>query len=402
MNAPQAPVVNVPLSKRVKSLKPSPTLALSAKAKEMAAQGHDVISLSVGEPDWDTLTVAKEAGIVAIQEGFSKYTAGNGIPELRKAIASITTKELGVPFSPDDVTVSSGGKFVIFEIFQCLLDDGDEVIIPAPYWVSYPPMAELAGGKPVIVSGLPNSKLTADRLASAITAKTKVLVLNSPSNPTGLMYSRSELLALAEVLRLNPHVFILSDDIYNRLVFEGDLAPHILHVAPDLKDRTIVMNGASKTYSMTGWRVGWALATPVLIKAMNNFGSQSVSQACSISQRATLAALLHGEPELRSALKMLRGRRDSVVAAFQAVPFVKASLPDGAFYVWLDIREFCQKANMNSADFSARLLAEHKVAVVPGVEFGEEGFVRLSYAIDEKRALEAVDRINSFVTNLVK
>jgi aspartate aminotransferase len=395
------------LSKKAKSLKPSPTLALAAKAKELQAQGKDVISLSVGEPDWDTLDCAKRAGILAIEKGQSKYTPANGLPELRKAIAEQTSKDLGLQYTADDVTVSSGGKFVIYAALQCVVDAGDEVIIPAPYWVSYPVMVELAGGTPVIAQteAKSNFKLTADGIAKVITPKTKVLILNSPSNPTGLMYSRAELSALADVLKKHPHVLILSDDIYNRLVFDQPLAPQILHVAPELRDRTLVMNGASKTYSMTGWRVGWALGPAAWIKAMTNYASQSVSQAATMSQLATLAAIREGEAELQKAMIELKRRRDRSVELLKTVPGIQLTPPDGAFYLWPDIRaafgkSFQGKKITNSSEFSALLLEHKNVAVVPGIEFGSDGFVRLSYALSEKRMVEAIDRIRQFFAEL--
>ncbi|MCB0349601.1 MAG: pyridoxal phosphate-dependent aminotransferase [Bdellovibrionales bacterium] len=395
------------ISLRAKNLKPSPTLALAAKAKELIAQGHDVISLSVGEPDWDTLECAKQAGRKAIDDGFSKYTPSNGIPELRKAIAAQTNADLKTDYTPDEVTVTAGGKFVIFAALQCAIDPGDEVIIPAPYWVSYPVMVELAGGTPVtaVCDETVNFKLTPEILQKHITPKTKMLILNSPSNPTGLMYSKEELAALAQVLRDHPRILILSDDIYNRLVFGGELAPHILQVAPELKPRVLVMNGASKTYAMTGWRVGWALGPQVWIKAMTNYQSQSVSQAASMSQKATLAAIEHGAPELKKAMTELSARKDRAVSLLSQVSGIQVANPDGAFYIWPDIRKLLGKSYKGkklatSSDFSVALLEAQNVAVVPGVEFGLDGFVRLSFALKEPRMVEAMERIKKFVADL--
>jgi aspartate aminotransferase len=395
------------ISKKAKALKPSPTLALAAKAKELAASGRDVISLSVGEPDWDTLPSAKKAGLEAIEKGVTKYTPANGTPELRKLIAEQTSQDLKLEFKADDVTVSSGGKMVIYIALQTILDEGDEVIIPAPYWVSYPVQVELAGGKNVFVPTTLETqfKMTAAQLEKVITPKTKLLIFNSPSNPTGLMYTDKELKALAEVLKKHPHVYILSDDIYNRLVFEGELAPHLLLVAPELKDRVLVMNGASKTYSMTGWRVGWALGPQTWIKAMTNYASQSVSQAASMSQAATAAAIKNCGAELKTSLVELKKRRDMAVERMKSIPGVETLPPDGAFYLWPDIRNtFGKKYNgksiNNSSDFSALLLEEKNVAVVPGVEFGMEGYVRMSFALNEKRMIEAIDRIRDFVIAL--
>lgn len=395
------------LADRVSSLKPSPTLALAAKAKELAAQGHKVIALSVGEPDWDSFEVAKKAGIEAIQNGFSKYVPSNGIPELRKAIAIQTKKETGVEYSPDDVTVSTGGKFVIFSALQSLLNKGDEVIIPAPYWVSYPTMVELAEGTPVIVScpAKCNFKLTRELLAKAITPKTRLLILNSPSNPTGVSYTKAELKELADVLRDHPQVLVMSDDIYNRLVFEGGVAPHLLHVAPELKDRILIVNGAAKTFSMTGWRVGWALGPQAWIKAMTNYQSQSVSCAASMAQKATLAAIEQGEPELQKAIKQLKIRRDFVCGLLDKVPGVKNGCPDGAFYVWPDISSFFGKSYngkkiTGSGEFAQALLEDQKVVCVPGNEFGLDGYLRISYVISDSAMTEAVDRLKAFIAKL--
>lgn len=395
------------ISKRAKNLKPSPTLALAAKAKELAAQGHDVISLSVGEPDWNTFECANKAGIAAIQEGFTKYTPANGIPELRKAIALQTSQDLKISYSADEVTVSTGGKFVIFSALQCAIDPGDEVIIPAPYWVSYPTMVELASGVPVIAvcDEAVNFKLTPAILQKHLTSKTKMFILNSPSNPTGLMYSREELAALVEVLRDHPKVLILSDDIYNRLVFSGEIAPHILHVAPELRPRVLVMNGASKTYSMTGWRVGWALGPTEWIKAMTNYQSQSVSQAASMAQRAALKAIENGESELKTSMHELILRKNRAVELLSKINGLGATVPDGAFYIWLDIRSLLGKfygANClaTSSDWSAALLDSQKVAVVPGLEFGLDGFVRMSFALKSARMEQAIERIKLFVSGL--
>ena len=399
------------LAQRVQSLKPSPTLALAAKAKELSAQGHNVIALSVGEPDWDSFESAKTAGIQAIQSGFSKYTPSNGIPELRQAIAKQTLKETGVQYSADEVTVSTGGKFIIFSALQTLLSRGDEVLIPAPYWVSYPTMVELAEGTPVIIvcDESVGFKLTPALLEKSITPQTRLLILNSPSNPTGVMYSKEDLKALAQVLQKHPNVLIMSDDIYNRLVFDGgeggSVAPHLLHVAPELKDRILIVNGAAKTFSMTGWRVGWGVGPLAWIKAMTNYQSQSVSCAASFAQKATLQAILEGEAELKSALVQLKKRRDAAVAWLREVPGVTVSDPNGAFYVWPNIRShFGKKWNgralQNSSDFSQALLEDQKVVCVPGQEFGLDGYLRISYVVNDAAMKEAVERLKAFVAKL--
>lgn len=396
------------LSKRVSSLKGSPTLALAAKAKELKAAGKDVISLSVGEPDWDTFDSIKRAGIAAIEGGQTKYTPAGGTIELKTAIASQTSSDLGLEWKPSEVTVSSGGKYVIFSALQSLVDPGDEVIVPAPYWVSYPDMVQLAGGTPVIATAGKETrfKLNAEALQNAISPRTKLLILNSPSNPTGEMYSREELSALAEVLKANSHVMVLSDDIYNRLVFNDEgLAPHILHVAPELKDRTVIVNGVSKTYSMTGWRLGWALGPAELIAAMGRYQSQSTSCASSITQAASVQAIEGAGPELKQALKLLKTRRDFVYKKLSAIEGIEVTEPQGAFYIWPDVSSFFGKSFQGqeingSHDFANALLGSETVVAVPGKDFGLEGFLRLSYALGEERMQEAMDRLERFTQQI--
>lgn len=289
------------LAKRTKLMKPSPILMLAAKANELKASGKDVISMTIGEPDWDTYGSIKDAAIASIKEGKTKYTPANGIPDLREAIAEQISSDLNVNYSANDVTVTSGAKFILFSALQSLCDPGDEVILPAPFWASYSTMVELAEGRPRVVVCGPehNFKLTGPLLEQAINPKTKALLLNSPSNPTGMFYSRQELTAVAEVLRKHPHVMVISDDIYNRLCHEDcDLAPHILHVAPDLKDRVLVMNGASKSYAMTGWRLGWAAGPKTLIDAMTAYQSQAVSCASATSQYAALHAIKNSDSDV--------------------------------------------------------------------------------------------------------
>ena len=394
------------LSKRAKNLKPSPTLALAAKAKDLKAQGQNVISLTVGEPDWDTFAIVKKAGIVAIENGETKYTPANGLPELRKAIAEQVSRDLSLSYTPEEVTVSAGGKFVIFSALQALIDPGDEVIIPAPYWVSYPAQVELAEGCPVIVPTQKENRftLTAKELEAAITDKTKMLILNSPSNPTGNMYSESSLAELAEVLKKHSQILVMSDDIYNRLVFnERGLAPHLLEAAPELKNRVIIINGVSKTYSMTGWRLGWALGSREVIGAMTNYQSQSVSCAAAFTQKASLQALVEAGGDLKESLVKLKKRRDFVIEALKSLPNVSVEVPDGAFYVWPDIsfylgKKWGDRKINTSNEFAALLLEKEMVATVPGLEFGQEGYLRLSYALSEAKVHEAIKRLQNFLS----
>lgn len=396
------------LSEKAKSLKPSPTLQLAAKAKELKSEGHDVVSLSVGEPDWDTFESIKKAGVEALQNGQTKYTPSNGIPELRKAIADQFKKDVGLEYSPDQVTVSSGAKFIIFSALQMICDPGDEVIIAAPYWVSYPTMVELAGGMPrvVVCNKASSFKLTPELLKEAISKKTKAVILNSPSNPVGNMYSIEEFKALGDVLKDHPNIVVLSDDIYNRLVFnEKGLAPNLLEACPELKDRTIVVNGPSKTYSMTGWRLGWALGPKDIISAMTKYQSQSVSCAAGFTQTAVAHAIKNSDDELKQALVKLKQRRDYVYEKLSAVDGIEVDAPEGAFYIWPDISSFIGKSYegnkiKSSKDFSAFLLEDQMVVAVPGVEFGLDGYLRISYALSEDRMSQAIDRIKAFVAKL--
>ncbi|MEN0058085.1 MAG: pyridoxal phosphate-dependent aminotransferase, partial [Bdellovibrio sp.] len=332
----------IQLSKRAQNLKPSPTLFLVAKAKELAAQGHDVVSLTVGEPDWPTFKAPSEAGLEASQKGITKYTPASGTVELRKAIAEKIKAELNLDYLPKEISVASGAKYSIFAALQMLCSPGDEVVIATPYWVSYPAMVELADGVPHIVEcgEKENFKITPELLDRAIHSKTRAFLFCSPSNPTGLQYSAEELKALAEVLRRHPQVTIISDDIYNRLVFDGTkVAPHILQVAPDLKERTILINGGSKAYSMTGWRIGWAAGPENVITAMADYQSQSTGSPSSISQHALLAALKSSENDIAEVVKKLVTRKNFGMKELATVPGFKIAEPQGAFYFWVDIQK---------------------------------------------------------------
>lgn len=397
------------LAKRTKLMKPSPILMLAAKANELKASGKDVISMTIGEPDWDTYDSIKEAAIASIKEGKTKYTPANGIPDLRKAIADQFTSDLKIEFNPAQVTVTAGAKFILFSALQCLCDPGDEVILPAPFWASYGTMVELAEGRPKIVVCGPEHgfKLTGKLLESAIGPKTKVLLLNSPSNPTGMFYSKEELTAVAEVLRKHPNIMVISDDIYNRLCHDsGDLAPHILHVAPDLRDRVLVMNGASKSYAMTGWRLGWAAGPKTLIDAMTAYQSQAVSCASATSQYAALYAIKNSANDVKKTVELLKQRRDFIMTELSKIDGIKAFKPEGAFYIWMDVQKFIGRKHRGvemhgSGDLSAALLDHHLVAVVPGVEFGVEGYFRLSFALENSKAKVGCDRMNEFFKSLV-
>lgn len=399
------------LSLRAQNLKTSPTLFLVAKAKELAAKGHDVISLTVGEPDWETFPVIQQAGQQAILDGQTKYTPAQGTVELRKAIAARISTELGQSYGPNDVVVGPGAKFVIFSALQMLCDPGDEVIISAPFWVSYPTMIELAGGVPKIVEcGQDvNFKLTADKLAQAITSQTKAFLYCSPSNPTGLAYSVEELKAIAEVLRKNPQVMVISDDMYNRLNFETcAVAPHLLHVAPDLKDRVVAINGGSKAYSMTGWRIGWGVGPTALIKAMGDYQSQATGCPSSIAQSALLKGLSACDEDISKVNQLLLKRRDHAVNELKKIPEFTVTIPDGAFYLWVHLGSLIGKTYnrksggssmhngktiQSSREFCDILLEDYYVATVPGIECGLEGYLRLSFATSEQLVTKAILRL---------
>ncbi len=396
------------LSQRAQSLKTSPTLFLVAKAKELQSQGHDVISLTVGEPDWPTYPAASEAGIEAIRQGITKYTAANGTVELRKAIVARTQIDLNQTYAINEVVVTSGAKFAIFAALQVLCDSTDEVIIHSPYWVSYPTMVELAGAKPVLVTCTEetNFKITADLLKKNITENTKIFLFCSPSNPTGFVYTKQELQALAEVLKQHPRIVIITDDMYNRLMFDGsNCAPNILQVAPEFKDRTIIINGGSKAYSMTGWRIGWGLGPQKIIQAMGDYASQSTGAPSSIAQHAAVQAITNCEANIKETNITLKKRMLAALNEFSFIPEFKVYEPQGAFYFWVDIRKALGKTYngqkiLTSKDFCQVLLEKLFVATVPGEEFGNPGFMRLSFAIDSERMSQAIQRMKKMISEM--
>lgn len=397
----------ITLAKRAQLLKPSPILMLAARAGELKAAGKPVISLSIGEPDWETYDNIKEAAIRSIRENKTKYTPPAGIPELRKAIAAQASKDLGVNYDMSQVTVSSGAKFVLFASLQALVNPGEEVILVAPFWASYSTMVELADGVPhiAVCDESVDFKLTPEILKKSITPKTKAILLNSPSNPTGKVYTREELKKLADVFRAHPQIAIISDDIYNRLSFDSPLAPHLLHVAPDLVDRVVVLNGASKSYAMTGWRLGWALGPKEIITAMTNYQSQSVSCANATTQYAALEAVTNSESNVAQTVKTLKDRRDFLIHELETIPHVRVASPEGAFYLWVNIAHYIGKKHKGkvletSDDLCKALLDDQLVAAVPGVEFGLEGYLRLSYALEKEKGKEAVQRMKTFFTSL--
>lgn len=396
------------LSRREEFLKSSPTLAIAARAKELKAQGHAVLSLAVGEPDWDTFESIKKKAIDGIESGQTKYTPSAGTPELRKAIAQKASKDYATEFKPSQVTVSTGAKFILYAALQVLCDERDEVLIFAPYWVSYPTMVELSGAKPVIVPSeeANHFKPKVSELDKYVSSKTRMLIFNSPSNPSGVVWHKDELKQLADWLRQHPDILVLSDDIYDHLIFDGQKrAPHLLDVAPDLKSRIILINSASKTFSMTGWRVGWAVGDEKVISAMTNYQSQTVSCTAGFAQTATAFALEHTEKELNGAVEKLKIRRDKMIELLKTVPGLKCEAPEGAFYLWADVRQWMGKKiegqTLNSTrDIASFLLEKSFVATVPGVESGTEGYLRLSFCLSEKDLVESASRLQKFSQSL--
>ncbi|ASS73763.1 aspartate aminotransferase [Tumebacillus algifaecis] len=387
------------LSDRVKNIAPSPTLSIDAKTKQMIAEGIDVINLSVGEPDFGTPEVACTAGKLAIDEQFTKYTAVPGILELRKKIADFLQGHSGLTYTADDILVSSGAKHSLYNAFMALCNPGDEVILPAPYWVSYPEMITLAEATPVVIhtDETTGFKITPAQLEAAITPKTKVLLLNSPSNPTGAVYTREELQALAEVI-LKHDFYVISDEIYDQLVYDVEQVS-IATFGDEMKARTLLINGFSKAYSMTGWRVGYMAADRSLIKAMTSFQSHTTANPASISQRAAVAALDHRDEQMVSEF---RWRRDYVLERLRHMPHLTCDTPSGAFYVFPNCsatygKSYQGKAINKSDDFAALLLEHAKIALVPGSGFGAPNNFRISYATSRDNLAKAMDRLEAFL-----
>ncbi|MEO0722240.1 MAG: pyridoxal phosphate-dependent aminotransferase [Pseudomonadota bacterium] len=396
------------LSDAVNRVQPSATIAVTTKAAELRRAGEDVIGLGAGEPDFDTPDHIKEAAIQAIHDGKTKYTPADGIPELKEAICAKFERDNGLSYAPSQVNVSPGGKPVIYNAFVATLNPGDEVIVPAPYWVSYPDMALLAGGTPVFVECGPNAnyKLTPDALEATITPKTKWLVLNSPSNPTGAAYTEAELRGLADVLLRHPHVHVLTDDMYEHLVYDGFDFKTIAQVEPGLYDRTLTMNGVSKAYAMTGWRIGYAAGPENLVTAMRKVMSQSTSNPCSISQWAAVAALNGDHDFLPERNAVFKSRRDLVVAELNKAEGLQCGTPEGAFYVYPScagvIGKTAPSGKVIESDkaFAAELLETEKVAVVFGEAFGLSPAFRISYATSTEALQEAMTRIQRFCAAL--
>lgn len=386
------------LAARIHLVKPSPTLAVAAKAAKMKAEGLDVIGLGTGEPDFDTPLHIKKAAIAAIDAGFTKYTPVDGITELKQAVKDKFSRDNGLDYQLNQILVSVGGKQSFYNLCQAFINEGDEVIIPAPYWVSYPDIVLLAGGTPVILPSTPAAryKISAEQLDKAITPKTKLVVINSPSNPSGVAYSREELAALAEVLKKHPHVLIATDDMYEHIIWTMPFA-NILNACPELYPRTIVLNGVSKAYAMTGWRIGYAAGPAPLIDAMKTVQSQSTSNPCSIAQKAAVAALNGGLESVETMVTAFHKRHDFVVDRLNEMPGIEVIPADGTFYIFPSVQSIIeQRGFANDVQFSEALLKEVGVALVPGSAFGNEGCIRLSFATGMETLQDALNRLQRF------
>jgi len=387
------------LTKRIQSIKPSPTLAITMKANALRAQGRDIIGFGAGEPDFDTPENIKAAAVRAIASGFTKYTPVGGIDELKDAIAAKMARDHGLDYNRSQIVVSCGAKHTLYNLIQVLCEEGDEVIVPAPYWVSYVDIVVLAGATPVIVptEQAAGFKLTPELLRGAVTDRTRVLILNSPANPTGAAYSRDELTALAAVLA-TMEITVISDDIYEKIIYDGFEFFSIAAVSEEMKDRTVIVNGVSKAYAMTGWRIGYAAGSEPIVAAVTKLQSQNTSNPASIAQKAAVEALNGSQEAVGMMVKAFRERRDVIVAALNKIPGFTCPNPQGAFYVFPNVaqiygRSFQEKVIDDSTSLAAYLLDEADVAVVPGADFGADDYIRLSYATSRELIEAGVARI---------
>lgn len=392
------------LSKRVKTLTPSSTLAISALATELKNKGHDVIGLGVGEPDFNTPDYIIQAGKEAMDQGLTKYTPSGGVLELKNVIIDKFAKDNDLTYKLEEIIVTTGAKHALYTLFQVLLDEGDEVVIPAPYWVSYTEQVKLAGGKPIIVNTNESTdfKMTAEQLEKAITERTKAIILNSPSNPTGMMYTKEELATLGEVCEKH-NLFIVSDEIYEKLIYTNEKHYSMAQISPKLKDLTIVINGVSKSHAMTGWRIGYAAGHKKIIQAMTNHVSHATSNPTTIAQYAAISAYKHDTGFSKEMQSIFSERLNLLYEKLIEMPGVDCIKPSGAFYLFPNIKEAVHRSGFHSVnDWVTALLEEEKVAIVPGEGFGSPNNVRLSYAISIEQLEEAAERIHRFITNNIK
>lgn len=394
--------MDVKISQRAMSIKPSPTLAVSAKAGQLKAEGRDIISLGAGEPDFDTPEHIKDAAIQALKEGFTKYTAVGGTPGLIKAIINKFKKENKLEYSAEQILVSCGCKHSIYNLMQALLNPGDEVIIPAPYWVSYPDMAKLAGAETVIIktNADSNLKISPEQLQGAITNKSRLLILNSPSNPTGVCYSADELAALGKVLANHPDIIIATDDIYEHIIWGKEPFRNIVNVCPDLYDRTVVLNGVSKAYSMTGWRIGYAAGPVSLIKAMQKIQSQSTSNPTSIAQVAAQAALEGDQSYIKESNKIFKKRHDYMHKELNKIEGIECHASEGTFYIFPNFQGVIDRMDdmNNDIELAEFLLEKGEIALVPGSAFGAPGYMRISFATSMENLEKSMQRLKKVLS----
>lgn len=383
------------LAKRVSKIAPSATLDITSKAKRMAKEGIDVVNFGAGEPDFDTPRHIKEAAIKAINEGFTKYTPSSGMLELREAISQKFKKDNSLAYAPSQIVVSNGAKHSLYNIFQAICESGDEVIIPSPYWLSYPEMVKMAEAAPVFANTKKENsfKITEKELSSKITRRTKAFILNSPSNPTGCVYGLDELKAIA-ALAIKHKFFVISDEIYEKLIYGGKKHISIASLGKEAYDLTMTVNGVSKSYSMTGWRIGYAAGPSDIMEAISNLQSHAASNPASISQKAALAALTSDQKAVEDMRFEFEKRRDLMVSRINEIKKISCVKPEGAFYVFCDI----SKLNMDSVSLAMRLLDEAKVAVIPGTPFGADSYIRLSFATGAEKIIKGLDRIKEWVT----
>lgn len=394
------------ISKKISLISPSATLAITAKAKQMKQDGIDVIGFGAGEPDFDTPVHIKDAAKKAIDEGFTKYTPASGIKELKEVICIKLKKDNNLDYSPEEILISCGAKHSIFNAILALCNEGDEIILPSPYWVSYPEMIKVAGAKPVILKTTQenNFKITPRQLQEAITSKTKLLILNSPSNPTGMVYTKDELLSISNIL-IEKGIFCISDEIYEKIIYEGQEHISIASLGPEIKKLTIVVNGVSKSYSMTGWRIGYAVGSKEIIKAMSNLQGHSTSNPTSISQKAALAALEGTQEPLHNMVAEFIKRRDYIVERLNSIKGIFCLKPQGAFYVFPNVsqiigKRFKGQTIKDSVLLTKILLEEANVAAVPGSAFGADNNLRFSYATSMEKIIKGLDRLEALITKL--
>jgi aspartate aminotransferase len=389
------------LASRVKALTPSSTLAITAKAKELKSQGHDVIGLGAGEPDYNTPQNIIDAAVKSMNEGHTKYTPSAGLPTLKQVICEKFQKDQGINYDPSQIIVTSGAKHALYTLFQALLDDGDEVIIPTPYWVSYPEQVKLAGGVPVYVEGMEANefKITPNQLREVISDRTKAVIINSPSNPTGMLYTKEELQALGEVC-LEKDLLIVSDEIYEKLVYGEHKHVSIAELSPQLKEQTIIINGVSKSHSMTGWRIGYAAGNKELIKAMTNLASHSTSNPTTTAQFGSIEAYMGSQAPVEEMRQAFEKRLAIIYDKLVAIPGFTSVKPQGAFYLFPNAKEAAELSGYADVDaFSEALLEDAMVAVIPGSGFGAPDNIRLSYATSLEQLETAVERMDQFVRN---